>query len=282
MARPRVPQQMALGVQRLGVRRPQACEQRRRPLDVGEHQGHRPGGELGHTCGPFHFQGIAKRGSCGKAPVVPQTSRPCGVKRGMHMNDVTIVGSGPTGLMLAGELALAGVDVEILERRTTSELVGTRARGFHSRTIEILDQRGLVDRFLGEGRTVQGLSFGSTPLKVADFPSRHPYTLALGQSGIERILLGWVEELGVPVRRGVEVTGFAQDDAGVDVQLADGRAGPYGVPGRGRWRAQCHPQGGRHRLRRGRGHPQLPDRRGRRSPRRPPPACGSTTSASTR
>ena len=138
------------------------------------------------------------------------------------MNDVTIVGSGPTGLMLAGELALAGVDVEILERRTTSELVGTRARGFHSRTIEILDQRGLVDRFLGEGRTVQGLSFGSTPLDVTDFPSRHPYTLALGQSGIERILLAWVEELGVPVRRGVEVTGFAQDDAGVDVRLAAG------------------------------------------------------------
>ena len=138
------------------------------------------------------------------------------------MNDVTIVGSGPTGLMLAGELALAGVDVEIIERRTTSDLVGTRARGFHSRTIEILDQRGIVDRFLAEGQTVQGLSFGGTPLNVAGFPSRHPYTLGLGQSGIEQILLGWVEELGVPVRRGLEVTGFAQDDAGVDVHLAEG------------------------------------------------------------
>jgi 3-(3-hydroxy-phenyl)propionate hydroxylase len=138
------------------------------------------------------------------------------------MNDVTIVGSGPTGLMLAGELALAGVDVAVLERRSTPGLVGTRARGFHSRTIEILDQRGIADRFLAEGRTAQALSFGSTVLNVGDFPSRHPYTLGLGQSHIEQILLGWVEELGVPIRRGLEVTGFAQDDAGVDVHLVEG------------------------------------------------------------
>jgi 3-(3-hydroxy-phenyl)propionate hydroxylase len=138
------------------------------------------------------------------------------------MNDVTIVGSGPTGLMLAGELALAGVAVEIIERRATPDLAGTRARGFHSRTIEILDQRGIVDRFLAEGRTAQVLSFGTTPLDVGSLPSRHPYTLGLGQSHIERILHGWVEELGVPIRRGLEVTGFAQDDAGVDVHLADG------------------------------------------------------------
>jgi len=137
------------------------------------------------------------------------------------MNDVTIVGGGPTGLMLAGELALAGVGVEVLERRSTSELVGTRARGFHSRTIEIFDQRGIVDRFLSEGQTAQVLGFANTRLDVADLPSRHPYTLGLGQSHIEQILLGWVEELGVPIRRGVEVTGFAQDDTGVEVHLAD-------------------------------------------------------------
>lgn len=138
------------------------------------------------------------------------------------MNEVTIVGGGPTGLMLAGELALAGVDVAILERRPGPGLVGTRARGFHSRTIEILDQRGIAGRFLVEGQTAQALSFGTTSLNVGALPSRHPYTLGLTQSHIEQILLGWVEELGVPIRRGLAVTGFAQDDGGVDVHLAEG------------------------------------------------------------
>jgi 3-(3-hydroxy-phenyl)propionate hydroxylase len=138
------------------------------------------------------------------------------------VNNVTVVGGGPTGLVLAGELALAGVDVEVLERRATPDLVGSRARGFHSRTIELLDQRGIADRFLAEGRTAQALGFGSTRLDVSGFPSRHPYTLALAQSEMERILLGWVEELGVPIRRGVAVTAFTQDDAGVDVHLAEG------------------------------------------------------------
>ncbi|MFC7598061.1 FAD-dependent monooxygenase [Terrabacter sp. GCM10028922] len=138
------------------------------------------------------------------------------------MNDVTIIGGGPTGLMLAGELALAGVNVEILERRSTPELVGTRARGFHARTIEIFDQRGIADRFLGEGRTAQVLSFANTALEVASLPSRHPYTLGLSQSHVERILRSWIEELEVPIHHGLDVTGFAQDDAGVDVHLADG------------------------------------------------------------
>ena len=138
------------------------------------------------------------------------------------MNDVTIVGGGPAGLMVAGELALAGVDVEILERRSTPDLVGTRARGFHSRTIEIFDQRGIADRFLGEGRTVQAMSFAGTPLEVAGLPTRHPYTLGLSQSHIERILRGWVDELGVPIRRGLEVTGFTQNDVAVEVHLAQG------------------------------------------------------------
>ncbi|GAB3589477.1 FAD-dependent monooxygenase [Angustibacter peucedani] len=136
--------------------------------------------------------------------------------------DVAVVGAGPTGLVLAGELALAGVDVVLLERRPTSELLGTRARGFHARTIEVLDQRGIADRFLEAGQTVSVLSFSTTRLELGDFPTRHPYTLGLGQSGVEEILLGWVEELGVPVRRGVEVTGITQDDDGVDVRLADG------------------------------------------------------------
>ncbi len=138
------------------------------------------------------------------------------------MNDVIVVGAGPTGLMLAGELALAGADVEVLERRATAQLVGTRARGFHARTIELLDQRGIADRFLEVGQTVQGLRFGDTALDISSFPSRHPYTLGLGQSSIEEILLAWVEELGVPTRRGVDVVGFAQDDDGVDVHVAGG------------------------------------------------------------
>src|SRR4051794_7960071 len=133
------------------------------------------------------------------------------------MNEVTIVGSGPTGLMLAGELALGGGGVGVLEGRSAAGRGGTGGRGVHSRRVETLDQRGIVDRFLAEGQTAQGLSFGNTALNVADLPSRHPYTLALAQSHIERILLGWVEELGVSVLRGLEVTGFAQDDAGVDV-----------------------------------------------------------------
>ena len=141
------------------------------------------------------------------------------------MNDpsnVTIVGAGPTGLMLAGELALAGVPVVVLERRPTPDLVGTRARGFHSRTIEVFDQRGIADRFLAEGQTFQAMSFAGIPLDVASLPTRHPYTLGLSQGHVEDILRGWVDELGVPISFGVEVTGLRQDDNGVDVLLADG------------------------------------------------------------
>ncbi|HSX65900.1 FAD-dependent monooxygenase [Nocardioides sp.] len=138
------------------------------------------------------------------------------------MADVTIVGAGPTGLMLAGELALAGVDVAVLERRTTTELVGSRARGFHGRTVELLDQRGIAERFLEAGMTAQVLGFGSTPLDVAALPSRHAYTVGIPQVEVERILLEWAAELGVEVTRGVEVHGFAQDDDGVLVETSAG------------------------------------------------------------
>ena len=138
------------------------------------------------------------------------------------MAEVIVAGAGPTGLMLAGELALAGVDVQVVERRTTSELVGMRARGFHSRTIEILDQRGIADRFLAAGQTFASASFANTPVDISDLPTRHAYTLGLVQREIERILTDWVEELGVPIHRGREVVGFAQDADGVDVRLADG------------------------------------------------------------
>jgi 3-(3-hydroxy-phenyl)propionate hydroxylase len=124
--------------------------------------------------------------------------------------------------MLAGELALAGIDVAIVERRPNQDLVSARARGLHARTIEVLDQRGIADRFLAEGQTAQIVSFNMVPLDISDFPSRHPYGLALLQKHIERILAGWVGELAVPIYREREVTGFVQDDAGVDVALSNG------------------------------------------------------------
>ncbi|HYH34774.1 MAG TPA: FAD-dependent monooxygenase [Nocardioides sp.] len=145
------------------------------------------------------------------------------------MVDVIVVGAGPTGTMLAGELALAGVDVQVVERRSTTELVGMRARGFHSRTIELLDQRGLADRFLAAGRAVPAATFFNASVDVSDLPTRHPYTLALVQSRVESILTDWVLELGVPIHRGREVVGFAADTGGVDLHLA------VGAPMRARW-----------------------------------------------
>ena len=137
---------------------------------------------------------------------------------------VVIAGGGPTGLMLAGELALAGVDVAIVERRTNQGLIGSRAGGLHSRTIEVLDQRGIADRFLSEGQVAQAAAFAGARLDISDFPTRHPYSLGLWQNHIERIMAGWVGELKVPIYRGREVTGFAQDDTGVDVGLSDGQS----------------------------------------------------------
>ena len=142
----------------------------------------------------------------------------------MTEHAVVVAGGGPTGLMLAGELALSGVDVAIVERRASQDLLGSRAGGLHSRTIEVLDQRGIADRFLAEGQVAQVAGFGRVPLDISDFPTRHNYGLGLWQNHIERILAGWVGELAVPIYRGREVTGFAQDDTGVDVQLADGQS----------------------------------------------------------
>ena len=139
-------------------------------------------------------------------------------------HDVVISGAGPTGLMLAAELALAGIDVAIVERRPDQKLTGMRAGGLHARTIEIFDQRGIADRFLAQGKPVQVVAFAGVRLDISDFPTRHPYSLGLWQDHIERILAGWVDELHVPIYRGIEVTGFAQDEAGVDVELSDGRS----------------------------------------------------------
>lgn len=136
---------------------------------------------------------------------------------------VVIAGEGPTGMMLAAELTLAGVDVAIVERRTGDRQEGSRSGGLHARTIEVLDQRGVADRFLAEGKAMQVAQFATVPLDMSDFPTRHPYGLALWQSRFEEILAGWViGELGVPVLRGREVAGLAQDADGVDVHLAEG------------------------------------------------------------
>src|SRR5580700_3175037 len=129
----------------------------------------------------------------------------------MTEHAIVTVGGGPTGLMLAGELTLAGVDVAIVERRPSQELVGSRAGGLHSRTIEVLDQRGIADRFLSEGQTAQVARFAGARLDISDFPTRHNYGLGLWQKHIERILAGWVGELAVTIHRGREVIGFAQD-----------------------------------------------------------------------
>src|SRR2546421_4427773 len=137
---------------------------------------------------------------------------------------VVIAGGGPTGLMLAGELALAGVDVAIVERRASQELAGSRAGGVHSRTIEVLDRRGIADRFLAQGQVAQVAGFAMIRLDISDFPTRHNYGLGLWQNHIEGILAGWVDELRVPIYYGSEVTGFAQDDTGVDVELSDGQS----------------------------------------------------------
>ena len=135
---------------------------------------------------------------------------------------MVIAGGGPTGLMLASELALAGIDVVIVERRTSQDLDGSRAGGLHSRTIEVFDQRGVAERFLAEGQTHPSVGYSYIPLDISDFPTRHNYLLALWQSDFEHILADWVlGDLGVPIVRGREVIGFAQDDTGVDVELSD-------------------------------------------------------------
>lgn len=137
---------------------------------------------------------------------------------------VVIAGGGPTGLMLAGELALARVDVAVVEKRATQALESARAGGLHARTLEVLDQRGIVERFLAQGQRAQVASLGGITLDITDLPTRHNYGLALFQQRIEQTLADWVAELGVPTYRACEVTGFAQDDDGVTVDLSDGNA----------------------------------------------------------
>ena len=140
----------------------------------------------------------------------------------MTNHAVVIAGGGPTGLTLGAELALAGVDAIVVEKKRDPERVGAGALGLHARTLEVFDQRGIVDRFLEAGTPAQVNGFGGVRFDISDFASRHPYGLALVQKHTERILQSWAQELGVPVLRGVEVTGFREEFSGIDVALSDG------------------------------------------------------------
>ncbi|MFD5818881.1 FAD-dependent monooxygenase [Streptomyces sp. NPDC127038] len=136
--------------------------------------------------------------------------------------DVVIAGAGPTGLMLACELRLAGADVIVVER--LAERSGeSRAGGIHSRTLEVLDQRGVLERFLDEGQLQPVGHFSGLYLDFDESESRHPYPLMILQSAIERLLEEWAAELGVRVRRGCEVNGIDQDETGVSVEVTGAR-----------------------------------------------------------
>ena len=198
----------------------------------------------------------------------------------MSEHAVVIAGGGPTGMMLAAELALAKVDVAVIERRPDHVLVGSRAGGFHSRTIEVLDQRGVADRFLAEGQVAQASMIGTTVLDMSDFPTRHPYSLGIWQNQIERIMAAWIAELPVRVYYGCEVKGFTQDENGVDVELSDGR------PLRAQYLAGCDGGGSlirkaaRHRVPRLGREQEQPDRRGRGDRGAASWECDATPSAS--
>ena len=139
----------------------------------------------------------------------------------MAEHEVVIVGGGPTGLMLAGELALAGVDVAIVEKRANQDLPGSRAGGLHARTLEVLDQRGIADWFVAEG-TRHPQAYFHVALEVGDMPTRHNYVLGLWQKHIERIMASWVDALPVKFYREREASGFTQDEQRVNVELSDG------------------------------------------------------------
>lgn len=140
------------------------------------------------------------------------------------MFDVVIVGAGPTGLMLASELRLHGVDVVVLEREAEPTTWQSRARGLHARSVEIMDQRGLLDQFLAHGEQfrVGGFFAGLGKAWPTDLDTAHSYVLAIPQSVTERLLTEHAVALGAGIRRAAEVVGFEQDEHAVTVELADG------------------------------------------------------------
>jgi 2-polyprenyl-6-methoxyphenol hydroxylase-like FAD-dependent oxidoreductase len=137
--------------------------------------------------------------------------------------DVTVVGGGPTGVLLASEVRQHGVRVLVLEKDAEPTRV-VRALGLHARSIELLDQRGLLDRFLAHGTLypLRGFFAGISKPTPDRLDTAHPYVLGIPQPTTERLLTEHATELGVEIRRGDDVVGLRQDDDGVTVELADG------------------------------------------------------------
>ncbi len=140
----------------------------------------------------------------------------------MDTADVVVVGAGPTGLMLACELALGGVAVRVLEERASTPNI-TRAFAVHARTLELLDARGLADGLIPRGVAVYELAPpGGTTLDLRELPGRYAMLLIVPQSGTEQMLEARADELRVPIVRGAEVVALTQDDDGVTIQSAGG------------------------------------------------------------
>ncbi len=143
--------------------------------------------------------------------------------------DVVIVGAGPTGLLLAGDLAAAGIGCTLLERRTDESNL-TRAFAVHARTLEQLDARGLADALVDTGTPVRGLRlFGRIAVDLSTLPSRFPYVLVTPQYHVERLLKERATALGATIVGGAEAVGVRQDATGVDVEahLAGGGTTTY-------------------------------------------------------